>query len=93
MRYDPKRKRISLVSYYSKQFQTPEDTGTESNKQTICEIAEDHLSCGHLKTIREMKIRQQEAAKKIQALWRGFRTRKIIDARDTITPEIMKCVS
>ncbi|KPJ08356.1 Calpain-7-like protein [Papilio machaon] len=69
---------------------TPEDIGTESFRQTICETAEETLSCGHLKTIREMKIRRHEAAKKIQALWRGFRTRKIIDARETVTPEIMK---
>ncbi|XP_013143825.1 PREDICTED: uncharacterized protein LOC106107494 isoform X2 [Papilio polytes] len=87
----PESEELELYRFHYTEI-TPEDTGTESNKQTICEIAEDHLSCGHLKTIREMKIRQQEAAKKIQALWRGFRTRKIIDARDTITPEIMKCL-
>ncbi|XP_013168991.1 PREDICTED: uncharacterized protein LOC106118790 [Papilio xuthus] len=69
---------------------TPEDIVTESFRQTICETAEETLSCGHLKSIRDMKIRRHEAAKKIQALWRGFRTRKIIEARETVTPEIMK---
>ncbi|XP_068632051.1 uncharacterized protein [Battus philenor] len=58
--------------------------------ENICDVVAENLSCGHLKTIRDILLRRQEAAIRIQAFWRGFRARKCIQSRVVVTPEILK---
>ncbi|XP_047518059.1 androglobin-like [Pieris napi] len=56
----------------------------------VCELATEEIPCGVLKEEREKVIRKHEAARVIQAHWRGAWARKCLQAPLAVPPEITK---